>query len=194
MGTTVTIGLFIILICVGIAAAIAITLIILVVRRVCVLEDQGVIESIRHGYAMARRHPGDLLVMGIIMFGLGLAWVIVMIPVIILLVIAGVLVGGLPALLAGGISSLFVKGTTSWIIAAAIGVPLFILTLIAPALFLNGLKEIFKSSTWTLVYREMQTLERLAPDISHPELPPSPKGSESEPVSVSEYKGNLPAS
>jgi hypothetical protein len=194
MGTAITIGLFILFILIGIASAIVITITILIVRRVCVLENLGVIESIRQGYAMARRHPGDLLVMGIIMFGLGLAWVIVMIPVFILLIIAGVIIGGIPALLAGGIASLFAKGTTPWIIAAVIGVPSFMLVLAAPALFLNGLKEVFKSSTWTLVYRELQTLDRLAQDTSQPELSPVSDETSKELESDAEAKENHPPS
>ncbi len=169
IGTVVTIGLFVLFILLIFVAAIIITLTILIVRRVCVLEKLGVIESIRRGYALARRRPGDLLVMGIIMFGLGLSWLIVMIPVFILLLIAGVILGGLPALLAGGIASLFLKGATPWIIAAAIGVPLFILTLVAPCLFLNGLKEVFKSSTWTLAYRELMAMEGLSLEETGPE-------------------------
>jgi len=184
MGTVVTIGLFILFIFLLCAAAIAISLTILIIRRACVLENLRVIESIRRGWAMTRQHLGDLLVMGIIIFGLGLAWLIVMIPVLIILVIAGVILGGLPALLAGGIASLFLEGNTPWIIAAAIGVPLFILTLAAPALFLNGLKEVFKSSTWTLVYRELQALDSLESETSPPELPPSAEESEPEPAAV----------
>jgi hypothetical protein len=186
IGTVIAIGMFIIFILLAIAAVIVISLTLLIIRRACVLENLGVIESIRRGYAMARQRVGDILVMGIIMFGLGLAWVIVMIPVLILLVIAGAILGGLPALLVGGITSLFLKGTTPWIIAAAIGVPLFILTLAAPLLFLNGLKEVFKSSTWTLVYRELQTLEGLAPDASQPELTPNSRESEPEPAATLE--------
>jgi hypothetical protein len=186
IGTVVTIGLFILFIFLVIAASIVITLSMLMVRRVCVIENLGVIESIRRGYAMARRHPGDLLVMGIIMVGLGLAWMILMIPVFILLVIVGIIIGGLPALLAGGIASLFIQGATPWIIAAAIGVPLFILTIAAPGLFLNGLKEVFKSSTWTLAYRELQTSDILSPDALKPEPPPSAGKSEPEPAKPGE--------
>jgi hypothetical protein len=42
-----------------------------------------------------------------------------------------------------------------------VGIPLFLLILIAPLLLLEGLKEIFVSSTWTLTYRELRALAGL---------------------------------
>lgn len=178
MGSVVAIGMFILFMILWIVVGIAFSLIILNIRRLCVLENLGVMDSIRRGLAISRRHAGDILVMGIIMFGLGLLWVIVMIPVFIMLVLAGLILGGLPALLVGGISSLFLTGDTPWIIAGVIGLPLFLLTVAAPALFLNGLKETFKSSTWTLVYRELQTMESL--DVEAPSLAPPSKADESD--------------
>ena len=56
--------------------------------------------------------------MSLILFGLGLAWLIVMIPLFLVLLLAALVVGGLPALLVGMIISLFVKGPLPWIVAA----------------------------------------------------------------------------
>jgi hypothetical protein len=39
--------------------------------------------------------------------------------------------------------------------------PLFILIMAAPLVFLGGLAEVFKSSVWTLTYRELHALEGL---------------------------------
>ncbi len=41
--------------------------------------------------------------------------------------------------------------------AIFVGVGLFILFLAVPMLFVNGLKETYFESAWTLVYRETQT-------------------------------------
>ncbi len=41
------------------------------------------------------------------------------------------------------------------------GLPIFILVMIAPMLFLGGLVEVAKSSLWTLTYRELRALERV---------------------------------
>jgi hypothetical protein len=74
--------------------------------------------------------------------------------------VGGVL-GGLPALLIGGLASLFLEGPVPWILAAVVGIPIFILVVAVPWLFLGGLMEVFKSSTWTLTYRELRALEGL---------------------------------
>jgi hypothetical protein len=95
------------------------------------------------------------------MIGLGIAWMIVMIPVFIALVLVGAMTGGVPALLLGGLTSLVAKGAAPWIMAAVVGIPIFILVVAAPALFLSGLKEVFVSSTWTLTYRELHALQGL---------------------------------
>jgi hypothetical protein len=75
-----------------------------------------------------------------------------------LLLLAAVL-AGVPALLAGGLTSLALEGPVPWIVGAAVGVPIFFLVLVVPMLFLGGLIEVFKSSVWTLTYREVRALE-----------------------------------
>ena len=87
-----------------------------------------------------------------------------MIPVFIALVLVGAMTGGLPALLLGGLTSLVAKGAAPWIMAAVVGIPIFLLVVAAPALFLSGLKEVFVSSTWTLTYRELHALQGLDPE------------------------------
>src|SRR6185503_980298 len=97
-------------------------------RRAVVLENLGVIDGIRRGLQRVRQRLGDVVVMGLILFGIGLAWAIVMIPILILLGLAAVVLGGLPALLVGAIVGLFAKDPTPWIVAAVVGVPIFLLT------------------------------------------------------------------
>lgn len=155
LGTVLTAGLVVLVICVGIVVAIALSLLEQFFYRAIVLENMGVIAGIRRGWQLVRQRLGDVVVMGLILFGLNLAWTIVMIPVTILLILAGTVVGGLPALLAGTIVGLFVQDIVPWIVAGVIGLPLFILIVGAPLLFLDGLKETFLSSTWTLTYREV---------------------------------------
>jgi hypothetical protein len=78
-------------------------------HRAIALENLGVFEGIRRGWAVVRRRPGDAIIMGLILFGLGLVFAIVMIPVtLILLVVAGV-AGGLPGLLVGALTNLFTQ-------------------------------------------------------------------------------------
>jgi len=132
--------------------------------RTCVLERIAVIEAIRAGFGFVKRHLKDVAIMWLLMIGLGFAWLIVMIPVGLVLLLAGLVAGGIPALTIGGMLSLVLEGPWPWIAGGVVGVPIFIVVVAVPSLFLNGLVEVFKSSVWTLTYRELRALERLETD------------------------------
>jgi hypothetical protein len=174
IATITAIGLGVVFIFLVILIVIVLSILSQFFRRACVLEDLGVVDSIRRGWRVARGRLGDSVVMALILFGIGLGWFILMIPVYILLALAGALVGGLPGLAAGFLTSLVSEGALPWIVGAAVGVPLFLLVFGLPALFLNGLLKVFASSSWTLTYREMLALENgsaelaVAPDEPEP--------------------------
>jgi hypothetical protein len=128
--------------------------------RACALEELGAIDSIRRGYAMVRRHLQDVVVMLLITVGLALAWSIVMIPIVLLLVLLGGVVAGVPALLVGWLASLAFKETVPWVLATVVGLPIFILVLVVPLTVLDGVMKVFQSTTWTLTYRELLALEK----------------------------------
>jgi hypothetical protein len=159
-GTVATVGMMLLVIFIGILVAIALSLLLHFFRRACILEERGVTDSIRRGFALARQRPWDIILMGLMLFGIWLGWIILMIPVALLLLIASLVIAGIPAALAGGIASLVSQGATPWIVAAVVGAPVFLVVFIGPLLFLAGLMEVFKSSTWTLTYREMLVLEK----------------------------------
>jgi hypothetical protein len=165
IGTVAAIGLFFMTLFLAIVVGTVLSLLMHFFRRVCALEELGVIESIQQGYAVVRRHLKDVGIMWLIMFGLGIGWMLLMIPVTILLLIVAAMLGGFPALLVGGLASLAFKGAVPWILAAAVGIPIFILVIAVPGLFLSGLMEVFKSSTWTLTYRELRALEGMEPEL-----------------------------
>jgi hypothetical protein len=75
------------------------------------------------------------------------------------LVLVGLAFGGLPGLIAGGIASMIASEEVAVLIGILVGLPIFILVLTIPLAFLGGLFEIFKSSTWTLTYREIIAME-----------------------------------
>ena len=169
-GTVAGIGLVFLILFLAIAVGTVLKVLLRFFRRACALEGLGVIESIRQGFGVVRRHPVDVLIMWLIMLGLhiGLAiativLVILMFPVMIAVIIVAGVVGGVPALLVGGLTSLFLKGAVPWILAAIIGIPIFALVVSVPWLFLGGMVEVFKSSVWTLAYRELRALEGLEP-------------------------------
>lgn len=161
IGVISTIGLCFLTIVLGILVVVALLLLTHFFKRVCVLEGLGVIESVREGYAFVRQHLRDVIIMGLIMIGVELGWMMAMIPVFIVLAIAGLVMGGLLALIAGGLTGLATGGAAPWIVAGVVGIPVFLLVLVVPLALLGGLVETFKSSVWTLTYRELRALDEL---------------------------------
>jgi hypothetical protein len=156
LGTVLTIGLGLLVILLAIVVSVTLSVLMRFFRRVCVLEQRGVTESIGRGYFMVKQNVKDVAVLWLIMLGLGIGWGILMIPVTLVVLFLGALIGGLPALLAGVLADLALGGAAPWIVGLAVGIPLFILVVAAPLLFLGGLWEVFKSSVWTLTYRELR--------------------------------------
>jgi hypothetical protein len=137
--------------------------------RVCALEGTGVFESMRKGFGLVRRNWKNAGLMWLIMIGLGLAWIvasliafIILIPVFIVFGLVGLVIAGIPALAVFGLTSLFLSAPVTWIIAALVGLPILVLIISLPAVFLRGLKEVYRSTTWTLTYRELMALEHVA--------------------------------
>jgi len=158
VGTVAAIGLGFLAILAIIVATVALNLIKLFARRVCALEGTGVIASVRHGYAMLRRNLKDVGVMWLITAGVHIGWPIVIVPVVILLIAVGVLLGGGLLLAVRGLTGLALSEAAAWIVAGVAAGVLFILVLAVPLAFLGGLKETYLSSTWTLTYRELRAL------------------------------------
>ncbi len=184
IGTIMSSGLFLLLILLAIVVGTVLALLRRFFWRACALEGLGVIESIRAGWGVVSRHLKDVGVMWLIMIGVRLGWavvmvvsVIVLLPVVLLLIAVGGVLGGVPALLIGELASLFLEGPGPWIIGGVIGLPIFILVVSAPWVFLGGLMEVFKSSTWTLTYRELRALEGME---TEQEEQPEPNASDAE--------------
>jgi hypothetical protein len=166
VGTVATIGLFFLFLFLLIVVALVVRLLMHFFRRACVLEELGVIEAIRRGFGVVREHLKDVAIMWLIMIGVSIGLLLVMIFVVLLLVALGALLGGLPALLVGGLASQVSKSAVPWILGAAVGVPIFLVVVVVPTLFLGGLIEVFKSSVWTLTYRELRALEAMEPGVA----------------------------
>jgi hypothetical protein len=119
--------------------------------------------AIGRGLALTRQRfnevGGTWLVTAAVRWG----WRAMMVPVVLVLIGLGVLSGSLPGLLVGGTTSLFAGEGLSVALALGVGLPLFALVVVAPLVFLGGLREVFLSTTWTLCYRELCSLEHSAP-------------------------------
>ena len=174
LGTVVTIALGIVVIFALIVISLVISLVQQYWHRAVVLEGHGIRAALRRGWQLLRRRLGDNIIMGLIVFGLGLAWAIVLIPVVFLLLAVAAITGGLPALLVYAIAGLVAQGATPWIAAVIVGLPIFIAVLALPLLILGGLMETFTTTTWTLTYRELLALEAAAPAPSGNEPPATP--------------------
>jgi hypothetical protein len=82
-----------------------------------------------------------------------------MVPVVVLLVGAGLMLGGLPGIAGGGLAGLVATADMPVFVALALGGPIFLLVLVGPLVLLGGLREVFVSSLWTLTYHELRFLE-----------------------------------
>lgn len=160
LGTVISVGLIFLLIFAAILVAIALNLVMLFARRALALEDLGVIEAIRRGYEIVKGRLGDIILMGLIMFGINIIWSLAMLVVFLAIALVAAVIGGLPALLVGGLASLFTQGATPWILAAIVGVPIFLVVIFIPAAVTGGWEQVFTSSTWTLTYREALALAK----------------------------------
>ena len=172
LGTVVAVALAVMIIFVAIVAGIALSLLVQFWHRAVVLEDRNVNAAVRRGWHLLRQRLGDVVVMGLILIALGLAWTIVLVPVIFLLVAVAAIGGGLPALLVYAVASLIAQGATPWIAAIIVGLPIFIVVMAIPLAVLGGLVQTFQSSTWTLTYRELLALEAARPAPG--DQPPAP--------------------
>ncbi len=89
---------------------------------------------------------------------------LVLFPLLILFIVLGGVAGALPAYLVFLLSSLVFEGALPALLAVVVGLPIFMLVMLAPWWCLGGLMEVFKSSAWTLTYRELRAVEDAQPD------------------------------
>ena len=132
-------------------------------RQACALEGLTAVEAVRRGWRILLRHPKDAGWTWAITWGVRLGWAAAVVPLVLLLVGVGLLISGLPAVSAGGLVGLATTGDTPIFVGLALGVPIFLLVLIAPLVLLSGLRETVVSTLWTLTYRELDSLEGVEP-------------------------------
>lgn len=161
-GTVAGIGLVLLVVFLAILAGIGLALLGVLWRRAIALEDLGPIAGIRRAFELLRNYFKDTFIMGLIFFGISLLWGILMIPVFFLVLLAAGMIGGIPGLLAGLLVNTFAEGAAPWIVGAVVGAPLFFVVMVVPLTFIGGLFETYKSTVWTLTYRELLAIEAAA--------------------------------
>jgi hypothetical protein len=161
-----TFGLLILAFFLWLAVSAVLSLVLQTIRRACVLEKQSLLASIRQGIMLTKHHLKDVTPLWLVWMGLRLIWVFLVVPIMLLFIPfllltipLGALLGGGPAALVAGITALFIDGATPWIMGALVGLPIFIVVMIAPILFISGLVEIYKSSIWTIAYHHLKAIE-----------------------------------
>jgi hypothetical protein len=164
-GSVLAIGLFTLVIFLGIIIFALLSLLKHFFRRACVLNDYGVLESIKQGFSLVKRNLKDIIMMWLIIIGIQIGFGILMIPIVLIMVVSAGLIGGLFGLTVGGITSLILNGGLPIISGAVVGITIFLIVLITPIAFFSGLRETYTSTTWTLTYREFQTLGNLEIDL-----------------------------
>ncbi len=164
-------GLFLVAISVVIVAGTGVSVWKRLARQACALEDLRAAEAIGRGWGVLRRHLKDAGLTWLITFGLKLGWAIVMVPIVLLLIGLGLMIGGLPGVGAGALAGLAATGDTPLWVGLALGIPIFLFVLVAPLVLFAGLREVLVSSLWTLTYREIRGLKSLEPEplpVVHP--------------------------
>jgi hypothetical protein len=141
--------------------------------RTAVLEGTGVMESLRLATALVRRNWKSAGLVWLVMIGIKIAWgiafFILIIPLLVVSIITavgGLLVAIVPTLLTAGVANLLAAPDYwPWAFAAIIGLPFFAIVAFSPILLVSGWSQIYQSSVWTLTYRELKAIETVAPVI-----------------------------
>lgn len=154
-GLIATIGLVFLAIFVIFAIVVVLSLFMELARRQAVLNGSGVFESIRAGWNLARSHLKDIFILWLLMVGIQIGVSIVFIPVVLLLVLAaGLLGGGVGAGLYFLLNAV-ATGAAAWGWGIGMGLFFFILLLSIPLTILSGIFLVYRSSVWTLAFRDV---------------------------------------
>lgn len=157
-------GLFLVAIGVVIVASAGVSVWKRLSCQACALEGLGMMDAIGRAWRILRQHLKDAGLTWLITFGLNSGWAVVMVPVVLLLIGLGLMIGGLPGVAAGGLAGLTASGDTPVWVGLALGMAIFLFVLVAPLVLFAGLRAVFVSSLWTLTYRELRSLKSLEPE------------------------------
>jgi hypothetical protein len=169
------IGMTVVLLFLLFIVSVALSLVMNLIQRACVMDGAGVIDSIRLGVRRLRERFKDVVIMWLILIGIGIAYAIAIIPVALLLFGVGLVAGGGVGLATYAGLNAVASQMTAIILAAILGFTLLFTIMGVPLTFLEGLRQTYFSTAWTLVYRELQTV-RVIEAPAEGEPLPSPAG------------------
>jgi hypothetical protein len=162
----VTFGLLLLAFFVFLIVSVLLSLVMQPIRRSCILEQQSLWASIRQGIMLTRHHLKEVSTLWLLWIGIRLVWVplsvmvlILLLPFLLLTIPLGIPLSGLPAALVAAVAALFWGGATPWIMGGLAGLPIFLVVIVSPLLFVSGLVQIYMSTIWTLTYRDLRAVE-----------------------------------
>jgi hypothetical protein len=157
--------MLVVVISLAVVVGIVLSPVLMVFRRACAIEQISPFASIGRGFRVVRSQPLEVFITWLIWMGVRIVAMVALMPLLLVLlplvlaaIVLGALIGALPLIVVGGISSLFFAGPIPWILGAMVAFPIFIVVMISPFLFAGGLVEVYKSSMWTLAYRQLRDL------------------------------------
>ena len=158
-----TLGLFFSMMFLAMLVGLALSLVMALIQRACVLGKLGVTASIRQGAHLVRQRFTDVFLMWLLLVGVSIAFFLVILPfAMVLLGVAAVLGGGAGWLIytllhtgAGELVPIF------WAVVAGVSVFGILITIVLG--LLGGLREVFLSTAWTLTYRELDAIAEISP-------------------------------
>jgi hypothetical protein len=140
-----------------ITISVVVSLVMEFVLRACAVEQLGVTASVRRGWSLATGHVKDVIIVAFLLFGIGLAAGLLMLPVV--LAVVAVVIG-----FAAGAWAISQSIGPAVVVGIVLGVPgVVFLT------FLGGLLKAFTSSVWTLAYLRIAGLT--APPLAVEQTP-----------------------
>lgn len=168
-----TLGLVVLATYLWLAVNAVLSLVMQNIRRACVLEEQSFLASIRQGAMMTRNHLKEVSLVWLVWVGiriglvpLGILVLIILVPILIITILGGVALGAVPATIVALIASSFTSEATSVIIGILAGLPIFILVMISPIVFVGGFVEVYLSTIWTLAYRDLKAMQQQVPAVA----------------------------
>lgn len=153
----ITAGLLLVAIVAMVVVATALAVVKRLAWRAAAVEGLGVMASLRRSGAVMRQQLKHVGLIWLTVVAVRWAWRFVLVPVSLLLFVGmGLWAGDLPEGIAGGIVGTGAVGDTLPFSAIAAGIVIILFVIGLPLILLAGLREVFLSSLWTLVYRELR--------------------------------------
>jgi hypothetical protein len=153
LGVGLTVAMMIPIVLFLVAMGIIVGLLMEFMLRATSIESLGVFASVRKGWSVVWGHLLELIVMGVLLFGAGILWGLLMLPLILACLAAVVVLAGVTWALSQSLTATIVVGLI-------VGVPCMVILL-----FLGGLFRIFSSTAWTLIYLKFSPIPAQPPAV-----------------------------